>query len=86
MEYLSSRAAETEWIGGFCFVILFSSEARTCESHGVPFGSSSRRAGRTQEGTTREAGRGFASACRRLASAPPAKGRDLVTLDQSAAT
>lgn len=53
MEYLSSRAAEAEveWIGGFCFVRLFSIEARDCESHGVPFRSSSRRAGRPVEGT-----------------------------------
>lgn len=51
---LSSRAAEAEveWTGGF--VLLFSIEVRNCESHGIPFRSSFRRARRMEERTREE--------------------------------
>lgn len=87
MEYLSSRAAEAEveWIGGFVLLDYFPSKPETGRATGylsevVPEEQGGRR--RTPRGIIR----GLESAFGRLASTPPARGRDPVTLDQSAAT
>lgn len=87
MEYLSSRAAEAEveWIGGFVLLDYFPSKPETARATGylsevVPEEQGGRRK------VPRRTIRGFESAFGRLASTPPARGRDLVTLDQSAGT
>lgn len=53
MKYLFSRAtgAEVEWIGSFVLLDYFPEKPEPCKSYGIPFRSSSRRAGRTQKET-----------------------------------
>lgn len=75
MEYLSSRAtgAEVEPIGGFVLLYYFPEKPEPARATGYLSGV----VPKEQGGRRREPGRvhrGFASASRRLASAPPARG------------
>lgn len=87
MEYLSSRAAESEveWIRGFALLYYLPAKPEPARATGYLSGI----VPEEQGGRRRVAGRirmGFAGAFGKRATAPPARGRDLVTLDQSATT
>lgn len=81
-KHFSPRAEEAEEAGG---VLFFPRTQNLRDRSWFPAGSSSKKAEKTQEGN-REDRRGFAEAWTTPAAAPPARGRDLSALDQSAPT